>query len=149
MTSNAASHIIKSMAGQDQSKIRDMVMSELDNTFRPEFLNRIDEVVLFNALTQDDITRIVDVQLGRLRKLLAGRNVTIELSDAAKAYLALRGYDPVFGARPLKRTIQRDLQDPLARALLENEVREGDHVYVDVAPSGEELVFHNQPELAR
>jgi ATP-dependent Clp protease ATP-binding subunit ClpB len=149
MTSNAASHIIKSMAGEDQAKVRDMVMSELDNHFRPEFLNRIDEIVLFHALTQEDITHIVDIQLVRLSKLLAGRSVTIALSDRAKEYLAARGYDPVFGARPLKRTIQRELQDPLARELLEGNIKEGQHVFVDAAPDGAELVFHLAPEFAR
>jgi ATP-dependent Clp protease ATP-binding subunit ClpB len=149
MTSNAASQIIKAMVGQDASRVRDMVMTELDSTFRPEFLNRIDEIVLFHSLTQQDIMQIVDIQLGRLRRMLAERHIDLTLSDAAKAYLAQRGYDPVFGARPLKRTIQRDLQDPLARYLLEGTIREGETVYVDVDSNGE-LTFTNlQPEVAR
>jgi ATP-dependent Clp protease ATP-binding subunit ClpB len=150
MTSNAASHIIKGMTGQDSAEVRDVVMSELDNTFRPEFLNRIDEIVLFNNLSQADIMQIVDIQLGRLRRLLVDRHITLTLSDSAKAYLAQRGYDPVFGARPLKRSIQRDLQDPLARYLLDGTIKEGTAVYVDVAPDGGELVFSDeQPEMAR
>ncbi len=149
MTSNAGSHLIKSMAGQEQDKIRDAVMSELDNMFRPEFLNRIDEIVLFHALDREHIMQIVDIQLARLHKLLADRHITLTLSDAAKEYLALRGYDPVYGARPLKRTIQRDLQDPLARHLLEGTIHEGESVYVDVSPDGDELVFSSrQPEMA-
>ena len=129
--------------------MRDEVMSELDNTFRPEFLNRIDEIVVFHALTQEDIMQIVDIQLARLRRLLAERHITITLSDTAKQYLALRGYDPVFGARPLKRTIQRELQDPLARQLLEGTLREGSSIYVDVAPDGDELVFRSaEPAMA-
>ncbi len=149
MTSNAASHIIKALAGQNTAKMRDEVMSELDNTFRPEFLNRIDEIVVFHALTQEDIMQIVDIQLARLRRLLAERHITITLSDTAKQYLALRGYDPVFGARPLKRTIQRELQDPLARQLLEGTLREGSSIYVDVAPDGDELVFRSaEPAMA-
>ncbi len=149
MTSNAASQIIKAMAGQDPARVRDMVMTELDNTFRPEFLNRIDEIVLFHSLTQQDIMRIVDIQLERLRRMLAERRINLTLSDSAKAYLAQRGYDPVFGARPLKRTIQRDLQDPLARYLLEGAIREGETVYVDVDSNGE-LTFTNvEPEMAR
>ena len=149
MTSNAGSHLIKSMAGQEQDKIRDAVMSELDNMFRPEFLNRIDEIVLFHALDREHIMQIVDIQLARLHKLLADRHITLTLSDAAKEYLALRGYDPVYGARPLKRTIQRDLQDPLARHLLEGTIHEGESVYVDVSPDGDELVFSTrQPEMA-
>jgi ATP-dependent Clp protease ATP-binding subunit ClpB len=149
MTSNAASQIIKAMASQDPARVRDMVMAELDNTFRPEFLNRIDEIVLFHSLTQQDIMQIVDIQLERLRQMLAERRINLTLSDSAKAYLAQRGYDPVFGARPLKRTIQRDLQDPLARYLLEGAIHEGETVYVDVGSNGE-LTFTNlQPELAR
>jgi len=150
MTSNAASQIIKAMAGQDPAKVRDRVMSELDNTFRPEFLNRIDEIVLFHSLTQADIVQIVDIQLARLRRLLADRRITIALSDAAKAFLAERGYDPVFGARPLKRLIQREVQDPLARAILDGTVHEGEEVYVDVNSDGTALTFTTlEPELAR
>ncbi|MCC7452324.1 MAG: ATP-dependent chaperone ClpB [Anaerolineae bacterium] len=150
MTSNAASQIIKVMAGQDQAKVRDMVMSELDNTFRPEFLNRIDEIVLFHSLRQADIMQIVDIQLARLRRLLADRRITIALSDAAKAFLAERGYDPVFGARPLKRLIQREVQDPLARAILDGTVHEGEEVYIDVNSDGTALTFTTlEPELAR
>jgi ATP-dependent Clp protease ATP-binding subunit ClpB len=150
MTSNAASPIIKAMAGQDPDDVREEVMSELDTMFRPEFLNRIDEIVLFHSLSQEHITRIVDIQLARLRNLLAARHLTLELSDIAKEYLAQRGYDPVFGARPLKRTIQRDLQDPLAVHLLDGSIREGQTIYVDMAPSGNELVFSAaQPEYAQ
>jgi len=149
MTSNAASHVIKGMAGQDQDSVRDAVMSELDSTFRPEFLNRIDEIVLFHSLDREHIMHIVDIQLGRLHKLLADRHITLTLSDTAKEYLAAKGYDPVFGARPLKRAIQRDLQDPLARHILEGAVRDGDAIYVDVSPDGDELVFSSaQPEMA-
>jgi ATP-dependent Clp protease ATP-binding subunit ClpB len=148
MTSNAASHIIKAMVGQDPDDVRDAVMSELDNTFRPEFLNRIDEIVLFHSLTQEDIMLIVDIQLERLGRLLAERRMSIVLSDAAKAYLAQRGYDPVFGARPLKRMIQREVQDPLARHLLEGTIREGETIYVDLNEDGTELVFSSaEPEM--
>ncbi len=150
MTSNTASQIIKAMAGQDSAKLRDRVMSELDNTFRPEFLNRIDEIVLFHSLTQADIVQIVDIQLARLRRLLADRRITITLSDAAKAFLAERGYDPVFGARPLKRLIQREVQDPLARALLDGTIREGEDVYLDINSDGSALTFTTlEPEAAR
>lgn len=149
MTSNAASHIIKAMTGRDQAELRDAIMSELDNTFRPEFLNRIDEIVMFHALTQEHIIDIVDIQLDRLRRLLAQRHITLEISDAAKQHLAERGYDPVFGARPLKRVIQRDLQDALARYMLEGTVREGQSIYVDIDPDTNELVFNpQQAELA-
>src|SRR5690606_30455792 len=116
-------------------------MLELDNFFRPEFLNRLDEIIVFQALAQEDIVRIVDIQLQRLQNLLASRQLTLELTADAKLYLAERGFDPVFGARPLKRAMQRDLQDPLALAILEGRVREGDHVLADVAPDGESLTF--------
>jgi ATP-dependent Clp protease ATP-binding subunit ClpB len=150
MTSNAASQIVKAMAGQDPAKMRDAVMSELDNTFRPEFLNRIDEIVVFHALAPEHLAQIVNIQLARLRKMLVERRIALELSDAAREFLALRGYDPVFGARPLKRVIQRELQDPLARQLLDGTIREGETVYVDVAPDGGELVVSEaQAEEAR
>lgn len=136
MTSNVGSPIIKQMAGRDEEEIRHAVMSELDRTLRPEFLNRIDEVILFHSLEREHIKQIVDIQLRRLQKLLAERRITIALSENAKEYLAEIGYDPVFGARPLKRVIQREIQDPLARAILEGRVREGEHVMVDADEQG-------------
>ncbi|MBX3084016.1 MAG: ATP-dependent chaperone ClpB [Anaerolineae bacterium] len=147
MTSNAGSSMIKQMAGQDEAKVRNAVLQELDHLFRPEFLNRIDEIVLFHSLTREDITHIVDIQLTRLHKLLADRRLTLILSDAAKEYLAEHGYDPVFGARPLKRAIQRDLQDPLAMYILNGTVHEMDTIYVDVNEDGTALAF-SQAEAA-
>jgi ATP-dependent Clp protease ATP-binding subunit ClpB len=151
MTSNAGSQQIKQMAGKaPDSQVRAAVMQELDRSFRPEFLNRIDEIVLFHSLTQEHIMRIVDVQMKRLRRLLAARNITIELSDRAAQYLAERGYDPVYGARPLKRAIQRDLQDPLSLYILQGQVRDGAHVVVDASEDGSELIFsegEKQPAL--
>ena len=142
MTSNVGSDIIKQMgAFADPNELRRAVLTALDHQFRPEFLNRLDEIILFHNLTREHIERIVDIQAGRLANLLASRRVTIELTSAAKAFLAERGFDPVFGARPLKRAIQRELQDPLALALLQNQVREGDHVVVDAAANGEGLRF--------
>ncbi len=136
MTSNVGSPIIKQMAGRDEEEIRHAVMSELDRTLRPEFLNRIDEVILFHSLEREHIKRIVDIQLRRLQQLLADRRITIALTENAKDYLADIGYDPVFGARPLKRVIQREIQDPLARAILEGRVREGEHILVDADDQG-------------
>lgn len=142
MTSNVGSDIIKQMgAFADPNELRRAVLTALDHQFRPEFLNRLDEIILFHNLSREHIERIVDIQAGRLANLLASRRVTIELTTAAKAFLAERGFDPVFGARPLKRAIQRELQDPLALALLQNQVREGDHVVVDAATNGEGLRF--------
>ncbi len=114
-------------------------MQELRNTLRPEFLNRIDEIVIFTPLGREEIERIVDIQLEHLRRRLAAKRIGLEVTDAAKAVLAREGYDPTFGARPLKRTIQRLIQDPLALKLLEHEFAEGDTVTVDA--HGDELVF--------
>ncbi|MHB8625628.1 MAG: ATP-dependent chaperone ClpB [Aggregatilineales bacterium] len=147
MTSNTASQIIKQLSGHPENQIRQAVMTELDRIFRPEFLNRIDEIVLFHSLSPDQISQIVDVQLGRLRQLLADRRITIDLTDAARQHLAERGYDPVFGARPIKRAIQRDLQDPLAVYLLEGKIHDGAHILVDSSPEGDSLIFTEvQPE---
>ena len=139
MTSNVASPTIKQMVGQDYEDIREAVMQELDTTFRPEFLNRIDDVTLFHPLERAHLTFIVEIQLRRLQALLAERRISIELTANAKALLADRGYDPVFGARPLKRVIQRELQDTLALAILEGNVREGEHILIDAV--GDELRF--------
>ncbi|MBO9371674.1 MAG: ATP-dependent chaperone ClpB, partial [Chloroflexi bacterium] len=123
MTSNIGSRWIKELGVE---AARDRVMEELDRTFRPEFLNRIDEIILFHSLTREDLKRIVDIQMERLRGLLAQRQVGLEWTDGLREYLAEVGYDPVFGARPLKRVIQREVQDPLALAILRGEFREGD-----------------------
>jgi ATP-dependent Clp protease ATP-binding subunit ClpB len=141
MTSNVGSHLIKEMNERNAGDIRQAVLVELDRTFRPEFLNRIDEVILFHSLTRDHLRQIVGIQLRGLAELLRERGISLELSDAARDYLADAGFDPVYGARPLKRAIQRELQDPLALAILEGRVQEGESVYVDVAPEGDRLVF--------
>jgi ATP-dependent Clp protease ATP-binding subunit ClpB len=107
--------------------------------FSPEFLNRLDEVVLFRRLARGDMSSIVDIQLGRLRKLLEDRKITLELDADARDWLAEAGYDPVYGARPLKRVIQRNLQDRLAGLLLEGEVRDGQALRVSVGPDGLEI----------
>jgi ATP-dependent Clp protease ATP-binding subunit ClpB len=128
MTSNVGSRWIKE---QGVEEARDRVMAELDRTFRPEFLNRVDDVILFRSLTKEDLVKIVDIQLRRLRTLLAERQLEIEVTDEAKRYLAEVGYDPVYGARPLKRAIQREVQDPLAMAVLEGRFEEGATVRVE------------------
>jgi ATP-dependent Clp protease ATP-binding subunit ClpB len=114
-------------------------VDELRERFRPEFLNRIDEVVVFEALTREQLSEIVELQLGRLRERLAERRIELDVSDAAKELLAEEGWDPAFGARPLKRAIQRLLENPLALRLLESDFAEGDTVRVDVADG--ELAF--------
>ncbi|MCL2411848.1 MAG: ATP-dependent chaperone ClpB [Treponema sp.] len=123
------------------STIRDSLMELLKQSFRPEFLNRIDETVIFNRLGKNEIGKIVDIQLTRLVQRLAERKITLTLTDAAKRWLAARGYDPLFGARPLKRTIQSDLENPLAKQMIAGTIREGDTVTVDVGEGGERLEF--------
>jgi ATP-dependent Clp protease ATP-binding subunit ClpB len=137
MTSNLGSHIFQEY--EQPEKVRPMILQELRNTLRPESLNRIDEVVIFRSLGREELARIVDIQLGHLRKRLADRRIALEVTEAARALLSREGYDPTFGARPLKRTIQRLVQDPLALKLLEHEFSEGDTVTVDA--QGDQFVF--------
>jgi len=128
MTSNVGSRWIKDLGVEEA---RDKVMEELDRIFRPEFLNRIDEIILFRGLNKEDLRKIVDIQMRRLRSLMEDRKMDLVLTDAARRHLAEAGYDPVYGARPLKRVIQRQVQDPLALSLLRDEFDEGDTVRVD------------------
>ncbi len=137
MTSNLGSHLFREE--QDPDRVRPLVLEVLREVLRPEFLNRIDEIVVFRPLGEDEIAAIVGIQLRHLTKRLADKRITLELTPAAEATLAREGYDPVYGARPLKRTIQRLIQDPLALRLLEGEFVEGDTVVVDV--DHDELVF--------
>ncbi len=139
MTSNIGSAEIQRLAGRagaDVQQLREAALENLRAEFRPEFLNRVDDIVVFRPLTRDDVGRIVEIQLARLRKLLGERRVTIELSEAAREAVADAGYDPVYGARPLKRAIQRMIQDPLATKLLRGEFKAGDHVVVDEGKDG-------------
>ena len=136
MTSNVGSHFIKELGAE---AAQEKVMAELDRSFRPEFLNRVDEIILFHGLKLEDLVQIVDIQLGRLRALLQERRLEIQVSPTARRHLANRGFDPVYGARPLKRVIQRELQDPLALALLQGDFGEGDIIRVDLRD--EELIF--------
>jgi ATP-dependent Clp protease ATP-binding subunit ClpB len=149
MTSNIASPIIQELTtrGASQDAVRTRVMEELRGQLRPEFLNRIDEVIVFRPLSREQLGQIVEIQLGQLRKLLQDRKITLELTDAARQRLVEEGYDPVYGARPLKRVIQQRLQNELALRLLQGEFREGDTVVVDVDPEGR-FTFH-KAEAAR
>jgi ATP-dependent Clp protease ATP-binding subunit ClpB len=130
MTSNVGSRWIKDLGVEEA---RDKVMEELDRIFRPEFLNRIDEIILFRSLTKEDLLKIVDIQMRRLRALLDDRKMGLDLTEAARRHLAEVGYDPVYGARPLKRVIQREVQDPLALSLLRGEFDEGDTIRVEAS----------------
>jgi len=136
MTSNLGSGWLSDpTVGRDEAVRR--VMDAVREHFRPEFLNRIDEMVVFNTLSSEHIRAIVEIQLGHLRERLAARGLTLEVTDAAKERLAAEGFDPAYGARPLKRVIQKRLQDPLAIKVLQGEFREGDRVVVDVDGTGE------------
>ncbi|WP_206810821.1 ATP-dependent chaperone ClpB [Paradesulfitobacterium ferrireducens] len=139
LTSNIASPVIQELThrGTDQEELRSRVQEELRHFFRPEFLNRLDEIIVFHPLAKEHIGRIVDIQLALLRRRLAERKLTLELTEAAKMRLAEEGYDPVYGARPLKRVIQQRLQNPLAFKLLQGEFKEGEHILVDIGSSGE------------
>jgi ATP-dependent Clp protease ATP-binding subunit ClpB len=132
MTSNLGSQIIQDMSNRPFEELRERVMEVLQGHFRPEFLNRVDEVIVFRQLTKEQLAAIVDIQLAGLQKRLAERKIELRVTDAAKELIAERGWDPVYGARPLKRTIQRLLQDRLALLVLEGRFQEGDRVLVDV-----------------
>src|SRR5271167_4083963 len=151
MTSNIGSRYLienaSEKSGEIAEKTRDLVMAEMRAHFRPEFLNRVDEIVLFKPLTLKEIERIVDLQLNLLRTRLAERHIELELSETAKELLARRGYDPVYGARPLKRIIQRELETKLSRALLKGDITDNSRVEV-VATKGE-LEFKSKPLAAK
>jgi ATP-dependent Clp protease ATP-binding subunit ClpB len=135
MTSNAGSQFIQEL-GHDETAMRNQVMAALREQFRPEFLNRVDDIIIFHPLRAEQIGKIVDIQLAAVAKRLEERHVKVELTDAAKAVLAVEGYDPVYGARPLKRVIQRDVLNPLSLKLLQGEFRDGDVIRVDVHEGG-------------
>ncbi len=143
MTSNLGSQLIKEMS-QDFEKMEQKVREILDHHFRPEFLNRVDEVIIFKALSQDVILKILDIQIKELRNRLKQKKIDIDLSKAAKKFLAERGFDPVYGARPLKRTLQKDIQNPLALKILEGSYKSGDRVLIDVDKKGG-LEFKKRP----
>jgi ATP-dependent Clp protease ATP-binding subunit ClpB len=139
MTSNIGSQWIMELGGTNDAEMRRRVTDALRAHFRPEFLNRIDEVVIFESLSRAQISQIVEIQLRGLRKRLADRRISLELTPAARELLANEGYDPVYGARPLKRTIQRRILDPLAQRILRGEFHEGETVLADV--DGSQIVF--------
>ena len=137
LTSNLGSQYIAGLAeGEDVEKVEPQVMEVVRGHFRPEFLNRLDEIILFHRLGQEHMGPIVDIQVSRVAKLLADRKVTLELTDAARAWLGRVGYDPVYGARPLKRAVQKYLQDPLAEKILRGEVPDGSAVHVAEGDGG-------------
>ena len=144
MTSNLGSEYLVSLGEtQDVDVVREQVMGVVKGHFRPEFLNRLDEIILFHRLRRENMGAIVDIQIGRLRKLLAERKIEIDVSPAARDWLADKGYDPAYGARPLKRVIQKNLQDPLAEELLAGRIKDGETVQIG-ATAGV-LTFNGQP----
>ena len=137
MTSNIGSQFLAD--GIDEEIAEERVLGALREHFRPEFLNRVDEIVVFGRLDREQLAEIVELQAGRLRARLAERGVELELTEAARELLAREGYDPAYGARPLKRLVQRRIENPLAQQMLAGEVRDGDRVVVDA--DGDELTF--------
>ncbi len=137
MTSNLGSeYLVNQPEGEDSDQVREQVMEIVRAHFRPEFLNRVDEIILFHRLKRDQMGRIVDIQLKRLHKLLADRKIALELDDKAKQWLGEKGYDPAYGARPLKRVIQKYVQDPLAEMLLAGKIHDGETVKISAGKDG-------------
>jgi ATP-dependent Clp protease ATP-binding subunit ClpB len=147
MTSNVGSTVILGYRGgtdpDAHARMREEVLDALRQHFRPEFLNRVDETVVFHALSREQLRSIVQIQLGRLRARLADRKIELELSDRALDHFATAGYDPVYGARPLKRLLQRELETVLGRQLLEGKIRDHSRVVVDVEDHA--LSFRSEP----
>jgi ATP-dependent Clp protease ATP-binding subunit ClpB len=147
LTSNiGAEYLVNQKEGEDTDAVRDLVMAEVRSKFRPEFLNRLDDIILFHRLQRSEMGKIVDIQIARVQKLLTDRKIKLELDDKARSWLANRGYDPAYGARPLKRVIQRHVQDPLAEQILSGRVKDGDTVRVSVRDG--EIALNGEPVKA-
>ena len=145
MTSNIGSLRILEYSGAFEGaayeRMKQVVLEEMRHYFRPEFLNRVDEIIVFHALSEEHLKQIVEIQLERLRPRLAERHIRIELTDAARTHLVRAGYDPTYGARPLKRALQKEIETPLGRLILKGEIRDGQTVVIDVDSAGTHLVF--------
>ncbi|MHB8754808.1 MAG: AAA family ATPase, partial [Candidatus Acidiferrales bacterium] len=146
MTSNVGSSAIFDLAASDPKRARTEAMDALRQTFRPEFLNRVDDIVLFLPLGKEQLQHIVDMQLAQVSKLLEGKHVTLKLTPAARELLLREGYDPAYGARPLRRAIQRMIQDPLALEILDGKVLPGDELIVDAETRTGEMRFRREKE---
>ncbi len=147
LTSNLGSAFIADQALDEAAK-KEAVMTVVRSTFKPEFLNRLDDIILFDALSTEELTQIVDLQVARLAKRLADRRLTLTVTPAAKEWLAVTGFDPVYGARPLRRLIQSAIGDQLARKLLAGEIMDGAQVLVDTDPSADSLTVTATPSPA-
>jgi ATP-dependent Clp protease ATP-binding subunit ClpB len=144
MTSNIGSTYLQAenmRTADDFARATELVMTALHGHFKPEFLNRVDDIIVFTPLGREQLVKIIELRLEDLRRLLAERKISIELTDAAKDVLFTEGYDPTFGARPLKRAIQKLIQDPLALKILDGEILNGDHVVVDADKKTGKLKF--------
>ena len=148
MTSNIGSQYILDLGVGQEAEAERQVLETMRQTFKPEFLNRVDDVIVFHQLKREDLAGIIDLQLARVRVLLAGRGLSLELAPDSREFLVQEGYDPVFGARPLKRAIQQHIQNPVALAVLEGEFGEGDTVYVTRSADGSKLEFSRAPTPA-
>ncbi|HEX3749099.1 MAG TPA: AAA family ATPase, partial [Streptosporangiaceae bacterium] len=148
LTSNLGSQFIADPAMTDEAAKRAAVLNVVRNTFKPEFLNRLDDVIVFDALGTSELGRIVDLQVERLAKRLNDRRLTLTVTPAAREWLALTGYDPVYGARPLRRLVQSAIGDQLARALLSGQITDGDHVVVDTDEGADALTVRTAAEVA-
>jgi ATP-dependent Clp protease ATP-binding subunit ClpB len=143
MTSNLGSEFLTNQPeGQDTDAVRDQVMAVVRASFRPEFLNRVDEIILFHRLQRADMAKIVDIQMKRLAELLKDRKIEIVLERSARDWLAEKGWDPAYGARPLKRAIQKSVQDPLAELILAGQIKDGDKVVISAGKQG--LTFNGK-----
>ncbi|HLW90957.1 MAG TPA: AAA family ATPase, partial [Roseiarcus sp.] len=148
MTSNlGAEYLVNQKEGEDSSAVEAEVMSMVRSHFRPEFLNRVDEIILFHRLRREDMGAIVDIQFKRLAKLLEDRKITVQLDAKGRQWLADKGYDPAYGARPLKRVIQKSVQDPLAERLLAGKVQDG--AMVKISTAGGSLTIDDEPVVGR
>ncbi len=149
LTSNlGAEHLLALDDSEPVEKAREKVMAEVQSAFRPEFLNRLEAILLFQRLSRNSMTKIVDIQLNELKSRLSERTITIEVSDAAKSWLSDKGYDPHYGARPLRRQIQIYIQNPLAEQLISGKYVDGDSIFVDVSDLNDSLIFHKQQNMA-
>jgi ATP-dependent Clp protease ATP-binding subunit ClpB len=147
MTSNLGSeYLVNQPEGEETDAVRDSVMAAVRARFRPEFLNRVDEIILFHRLKRDQMAGIVDIQMKRIEKLVEDRKISIELDAKARDWLANKGYDPAYGARPLKRVIQKHVQDPLAELILSGRIKDGDKVAISATKFG--LTFNGKVAAA-
>ncbi|OQA04419.1 MAG: Chaperone protein ClpB [bacterium ADurb.Bin400] len=141
MTSNIGSHVIQEE--QDETRMREEVMELVRSHFRPEFLNRVDDIIIFHRLSEEMMGKIIEIQIDRMLASLKQRNISVEVTQEAKTMLAKEGYDPAYGARPLKRTIQTHVLDEIAMKIIEGEIRDGDSIKVGVGKTGKIVVTKN------